>query len=157
MDYRGITWIRTSYHRIRDCLEMLLNIIEYRGLSWISASYHRVRDYSIILLSQVSELPETARCCSDRVLYGGGGGGARPGVWPELTRHPFRHLRPDTLARTCCMDCTNLMWPYTPGLTALVHRGPQRRYPQLGPGPYTPRAFRCLPNSQPQAQGVSSR
>jgi len=48
---------------------MLLNIIEYRGLSWISASYHRVRDYSIILLSQVSELPETARCCSDSVFY----------------------------------------------------------------------------------------
>ena len=33
MDYRGIAWIRTSYHRIRDCLEMLLNIMEYRGLA----------------------------------------------------------------------------------------------------------------------------
>ena len=42
VDYRGIAWISTLYHRIRDCLEMLLNIIEYRGLSWISASYHRI-------------------------------------------------------------------------------------------------------------------
>ena len=44
VDYRGLSWISTSYHRVRDCLEMLLNIIEYRGLSWISASYHRIRD-----------------------------------------------------------------------------------------------------------------
>ena len=34
-----------------------------------------------------------------------GGGSARHGVWPELTRHPLRHRCPDALARICCMDC----------------------------------------------------
>ena len=33
MDYRGLSWISASYHRISDCLEMVLNIMEYRGLS----------------------------------------------------------------------------------------------------------------------------
>ena len=33
MDYHGLSWISTSYHPIRDSLEMVLNIMEYRGLS----------------------------------------------------------------------------------------------------------------------------
>ena len=42
MDYRGRAWISTSHHRIRDCLEMLLNIMGYRGISW-----NRVEDHVI--------------------------------------------------------------------------------------------------------------
>ena len=51
IEYRGLSWISTSYHCIRDCLEMLLNIIDYRGLSWISTSYHRIRDCLEMLLN----------------------------------------------------------------------------------------------------------
>ena len=46
MDYRGIAWSSTSYHRIRDCLEMVLNRKEYRGFLWNSVECNHIKGWS---------------------------------------------------------------------------------------------------------------